>query len=361
MSVSAEAFDTYKTFHRDSWDFEANTQYFSSTKNFNSSGKSESLPSGNTYSLWDTTLETRYTPRRTYSIFGSLNIANSQAKDSVATRKNSSITDALLGMDFFMYSGTVDLIPEATIDIPFQAIDAEADDALNSEGVMQVSGRMNVQKDLRPLKLYGYLGFTYRGDGRSFLLPWGSGFEYKATRRWLFGAELFGYQSMTDDKDTGDELNRNSHINTVNAGSMAFYSVNPDVIDSKVFLQYRITRPLTFGFDAGMTLAGKNMADGYHIGGFFRYTFDLTEGYVQPPPTPTPAPSPVPSSRSNMYKSSDQIGAETDTKKFKATPQAPKVTRKPKPAQQMAPVEDFTVQLKGPTKKTKPQRRKSAY
>jgi len=364
LSVSAEAFDSYKTFRRDTWDFEVNAHYFTSEKNFDSSGKTESLPSGYSYNLLDTTIETRYTPRRTFSFFSALNIANSEAKDTVATRKNSSITDVLLGMDFLIFSGAVDVIPEGFIKIPFYPIDPAADDSMNAEGVMEVGGRISLQKDLRPVGLFGYLGFNYRGDGRSFLMPWGGGVQFRATRRWLLGAELFGYQSVTDDQDTSDQTARNSHIATVNAGSMAFYSVNPNVIDSRLFLQYRITRPLTIGVDGGMTLAGKNIADGYHLGGFIRYSFDLSSGYVPQERAPEPAFQPVPTYKSNMYKDANTL-TDSEVKKFKEDTKdgvdqkifKPAPTKKPKPPPRVGPpADDFTVELKGPTKKKRVRR-----
>jgi hypothetical protein len=360
LSVSAEAFDNYKAFHRDTWDFEVDANYFSSKKNFDSSGKSYALLDGNSYNLMSGALQTRYTPRRSLSVFGSLDFAQSQSKDTLSTRTNSSLTGALIGIDYMMYSGPYfDFVPQTSVKIPFEAIDPDSDSSINSEGVVEVEARGTIQRDFNPLFTYGSLGVTYRAEGRSFLLPWGMGLQMKLSPRWRIGAELFGSVSTTDDADTGDDFKRISHIATVNAGSMAFYSVNPDVVDSNFFARVRITKALMLEGNGGMTLAGKNTADGWHVGGFLRYTFDMTEGYVHEP-EPVPIASPVPQYKSNMYKQPD-LTPETQVKKFKEDTSdgvdqkifKAKPAKKPKPAPSMAPAEDFSVQLKGNTGKKK--------
>ena len=121
------------------------------------------------------------------------------------------------------------------------------------------------------------------------------------------------------------------------------------------------------GFDGGMTLAGSNIADGYHVGGFLRYSFDMSDGYVQPEAAPAPVFQPVPTYKSNMYKDANSL-SDSEVKKFKEDTKdgvdqkifKPQPTKKPKPPPRVAPPsDDFTVELKGPAKKKKVRKKRT--
>jgi hypothetical protein len=399
LSQAALAFDNFKDFHRDHWDWEVNGQYFYSEANYDNGGNHSSLTSGNHYQLIDTSLQTRYM-RKDSSFFGAINIGNAEAKDSVSTRSNSVINWALAGYDFVAYSDAVDLVPEFTIQIPFERVDPSSDSTLTSEGVWQATGRLIAQKNMDWWRLYGWLGLQYRGEGRSYLLPWGVGLHWQL-EKVLLGVELFGYQSITDDKDTGNNATvRNAFLNTVDAGSYKFYSVNPSVVDSQVYLTWLVNREWSLQVNGGTTLAGANMAEGFHVGGFVRMSFDMTDGYstiprseyqpqqqrpvvpVTPVPAPmeaTPPPPPVHqqnngynNGKSRMYK--DEMSEQVDVgaapaaaaKKFKedtndGVDQSQFQRKNKQSAQSMAEQKEFKVGLKPDTsvkkkkKKKKPQ------
>ncbi|WP_374034735.1 hypothetical protein ACES2I_02185 [Bdellovibrio bacteriovorus] len=315
ISLPALAVDNYKEFRRDHWDFEVNANYFYSEANYPASGGgSQSLVSGNSYSLIDTSFGTRYVPKKNWSIFGWGTISNAESKDSVASRSNSSISEAAVGFDFLMYSDLFQLIPEVIAVIPFEEVNPASDTVLNSEGVFEVRSRLIAQKDFGTLRGYGWLGFNYRGSGRSFLMPWGVGAQMKMQRLRL-GAELFGYQSVSDDTTDVTEALRTSYINSVNAGSMKFYSVKPNLMDSQLYATWLISPKLSVQANGGMTLTGSNSAAGFHVGGFIRYSFDMSEGYSEPEYAP-PVENPVPNYRSNMYEESD-LSSEKKVRRFK--------------------------------------------
>ncbi|WII70616.1 hypothetical protein QJS83_09115 [Bdellovibrio sp. 22V] len=357
---SALALDNFKEYRRDRWDFEVGTQYFYSEANYPSSGGgSQNLPSGNHYSLLDVYLGSRYTPRRNWSVFGWGNVGSAESKDSVATRSNSTITEAAVGFDFLMYSEAFQLIPEIIGVIPFEKVDPTSDTVLNSEGVIEVRSRLIAQKDFGSVRAYGWLGFTFRGDDRSYLMPWGVGTQLKLSRLRL-GAELFGYQSVTDDPNK-NPATRTAYINGVNAGSMKFYGVNPSLMDSQLFATWLISPNWTLQANGGMTLMGSNSAAGFHVGAFVRYSFDMTEGYTEP--TYVPVDSPVPSYRSNMYDDQDEMSSERKVRQFKEQTDdgvdqnlfKPRPTKKPRVNQQQLQQQlddtEFQIELKSNKKK----------
>nr|BFD65536.1 hypothetical protein HAGR004_05580 [Bdellovibrio sp. HAGR004] len=335
VSLSALALDNYKEFRRDRWDFEASVNYFYSEANYPSSGGgSQNLPSGNSYSLLDSSFGTRYTPKRNWSVFGWGTVSNAESKDSVATRANSSLSEAAVGFDFLMYSDAFQLIPEIIAVMPFEEVDPASDTVLNSEGVFEVRSRLIAQKDFGTLRGYGWLGFNFRGGGRSFLMPWGVGVQFKMNRLRL-GGELFGYQSVSDDTTDVNAALRTSYISGVNAGSMKFYGVKPNLMDSQVYATWLMTPKWTLQVNGGTTLTGSNAAAGFHVGGFLRYSFDMSEGYSEPEYV-APVASPVPNYRSNMYEESElssqqkvrrfqeQLDDGVDQNLFKPRPTKPK-------------------------------------
>lgn len=359
VSGPAWALDNFKEFKRDHLDLEAATNFFYSEANYPQDGGSLSnLPNGNHYQLLDVTMGLRYVPRKTWSVFGWTTIGNAESKDTLATRSNSSFSEAGFGADFLMYSDAFQLIPEFAFVMPFEKIDPTTDHVANSEGVMEVRSRLIAQMELGASRPYAWLGFTYRGDGRSFLMPWGFGLQFKV-KRFLLGAELFGYQSVSDDTDSS--VTRTAYINSVNAGSLKFYGKNPSLMDSQLYATWNITKKWTVQAQGGVTLMGSNSAAAYHVGGFLRYSFDFTEGYLRDEEY-IPTDSSIPQGRSQMYDRSDSMTSEkvrnfqeetedgVDQNLFKAHP-TEKKRLNDKQLQQQLDQTEFEVELRSNKKK----------
>lgn len=315
LSEAALAVDNYKEFRRDHWDFEFSADYFHSEANYPSSGgDSESLLGGNSFSLLDSRFATRFAPKNDWSVFGWGTVSNAESKDSIAVRANSSLSEAAIGFDFLMYSDLFQMVPEVVFVMPFEEVDPASDAVLNSEGVFEVRSRLVAQKDFGNLRSYGWLGFNYRSGGRSFLMPWGIGTQFKF-KRFRLGAELFGYQSVSEDTTDVNEALRTSYINGVNAGSMRFYGVKPSLVDTQVYATWLLTPKWNLQAQGGMTLAGSSSAAGFHVGASIGYSFDLTEGYAEQEYV-APVESPVPEYRSNMYEDSG-LSSEKKVRRFR--------------------------------------------
>lgn len=312
----AYAFDNYKEFKRDHWDFELGSQYFYSQANYVNMGTAtQNLSSGNHFRQIDVNLSTRYIPARDWSMFVLANIGSAESKNSLTTRTNSSLNQVLGGADFLMYDGVVQLVPELALLIPLEKVSTSNDQALNSEGVFEGWARLTVQKNFALARAYGWWGVNYRGEGRSYLMPWGVGLQRK-WGAWKLGGEFFGTQSITDDTSTSNKVIRNAYLNQVDAESYKWYSVNPSLVDTLLYATWNISPAWSLQINGGMTVAGENAAAGYHAGGFIRYSFDLAKGYV-PPPAYEPVHNTVPAGKSNMYKQTDtDLSSEKKVKKF---------------------------------------------
>lgn len=359
ISMPAMALDSYKQFKRDHWDFELASQFFYSEANYGAFGTgTHSLPDGNHYQLLDITFESRYVPQPTWSMFVLGNIGNAESDDIVAKRTNSSFNQAAAGIDFLIYTGSFELVPEFLLVMPFERVDSSSDTVLNSEGVIELHSRLIAQKDFGSWRGYGWLGFNYRGEGRSYLVPYGVGALLKFSRvQW--GAEILGFQSVSSDSTSGNAALRTGYINGVNAGSKKFYSVEPSLVDTQLYMNWLVSRKWMVQINGGATLAGENSAAGFHVGGFFRYSFDMTEGFTQPEDE-------MPSSRSNIYNDSD-LSSEKKVKSFREDTNdgVDQQIFKPQPVAPIAPVTpevrqveqldntDFQIELKSKKRKKK--------
>ena len=347
-SSVAMAKDNFREFKRDHWDFEFSTEYFYSEENYTSFGDSPaSLPSGNHFQLMDFSFATRYMPNKKSSYFAMMNVGVAESRNAFATRTNSTVNKIMAGVDFLAYSDRFQLIPEVSLLFPLDKVDPNSDTVANNEGVLELHTRLHAQKEFGSSRAYGWLGFDFRSEGRSFLLPWGVGYQ-KRIAKYRLGAEVFGFQSITDDSVENDALRR-SYINAVNAGSFKFYSANPALVDASLFATWMASEKWNFQVTAGHTIMGDNMAAGFHVGANLLYSFDLTDGYSSE--TYRPLSSPTPRSRSNMYRESElsserkvrqfeeDINDGVDQRQFRARPTQIKKKSKELPA------EDFDVDL----------------
>lgn len=303
LALTAEpahaAFDDYQRFRKGAYDFEFETRYFNTEANYNGSGDSfQKLSMGKSYEIYNAYLKTRYGLSRRSALYGNLNIANATSHGLDADRNNSSVPEARVGYAYRPYNEAFDTVLDFNVVIPFYKINENTDSALNNEGVIVATALLRLQKEISSLGLFGYVGGSFR-QSRSSLLPWGVGVELSYPG-WGWGGKIFGYQSLTEDPDTNHKTQRLIVVDRVNAGSLAYYSVNPSVVDSEVFAKFRFKNTWTLAVGGGTTITGANTAAGYHGGVSLAYTWDSEPSYYM--------------------KSSDQetgISSEKKVRKFK--------------------------------------------
>jgi len=235
----------FKTYYKGRLELGAGLEYMTSNSNFGDTGGEKGLVSGAGYQIFRSPLAVRYGLGERWSLSSELLIATSTSKNTDASRNNSSLPEAKLGADALLYSGNFDFTSELQVIFPLERIEVAQDNALNSEGVMQVLAWLGLENRRNTFIWYGRGGFNYRMEGRSGLLLYeaGVGFRWPA---FSLGAEIGGFQTLIDDADKGNELARYGLIQRVNGGSYSHYSVNPSVGEARVWSE--------FGFMAGMSM-----------------------------------------------------------------------------------------------------------
>lgn len=312
--VAHASFDDYQRFRKGNLGLELETQYFTTDANYSSAGNAyQALSFNQSYEIFNVYLKTRYDLSKRSSWYASLDVANATSHGVTTTRSNSSLTGALLGFAYRPYDEALDMITDFNVVVPFQKINENTDSVINSEGVIEATGLLRLQKEFSKASVFGYIGGTFR-QGRSALLPWGAGLE-AAYPAWGWGGKVFGYQSITDDPDTDNKIQRTLVTDRVDGGSLKFYAVNPAVIDSEAYLKFKFKNTWTLAVGGGATLTGASMAAGYHAGVSLKYVWDTEPSYYLKP-TPGSAAEDALSSEKKVPKFKEEIDDGVDQKLF---------------------------------------------
>lgn len=261
--ISQSAYSQVITYDN-SFELSVSGSYLYSNSNYNGAGAVFDLPSGNQMNDLHSTFAGRILVNPDWAFSGGLSVAYILTKGSDAQRTNSGISGYHLATDYRFHTQFAELIPSVQVFYPAEKVDEASDSAINSDGSMRVDFLFNVQKKISSTMLFGHLGYAYRDQGRSNLLPWSAGVLWNLNHFEL-GGRIFGFQSISDDKDTGVEYNRLTFLNKVNAGSYLYYSINPSVVDIEALLNYNLIADSKLVMAAGFTLMGNNYSQNYHV------------------------------------------------------------------------------------------------
>lgn len=251
---------------------------FSSEDNFDSvDGTFEKLGPNKYFNVNTYRLEWNYvaTSRKAYKL--GLTASQGESSDGVSLRKNSVLTNAFLGMQYFLLTNPMKIKPELMVFYSNTPIDPNGDDIILSEGVLEVKFGTWLQKKALSLDNYIYLGADYRADGRASLAEYAIGTKIDFDGLAL-GGEAFGYQSITDDELTNTPSQRTAVTSRVNGGSLKYYSINPNLLSAKAYVEAQISEALALKGEYTFDLQGKNSAKGDTIGVLVVWDFNSVQG-----------------------------------------------------------------------------------
>lgn len=273
LAYKANSFNKLKTYEPRTFEAGAGVNYFDSASNFNSDGNKVNLLSTNKYTLLDSFVQSRYVFPGAWSIFASANVSNAESKNTDFVRTNSVFNMVSIGADYMVYRGFMDIIPEFTFKYSLDPISTTQDTVMTNEGVMEMQAMLRAQNNYSWFSYYAAVGYNYRSE-RAGLLPWNFGAGVKWGQSFV-GAEMNGFQSISDDGDKGTlEAARYSLIQRVNGGSYKFYSVNPSHIQAAVNLDIGFSRAFVLKSFFATSMSGQNYASGMNIGVSLTVLFD---------------------------------------------------------------------------------------
>jgi hypothetical protein len=266
------------------WQFDAQTSYYEATANYSrSGGEYVSLPDGASYHLMDLDFGARWVPKNRWALYATSRLSNAESKNSRDTRQDSSFTQIVLGTDFLLHSSQRwDLYPDLSVTVPLQRVDPAGDTVLNGEGATEFSGKIIARMKWGMFDPFAFVGFTYRDEDRSSLLPYGLGAELQFSN-WRFGGELRGFQTAMHDKYNNNPAQRD--VVAIRDGyALHYFSVDPTLLETNFWLRGNLSTSWAFKLGGGTSLTGSSTSAGWNV--FIGLTFS-------PQLSSSPAPSPI--------------------------------------------------------------------
>lgn len=287
----ASSWDQLRAYGQGIIDLEYSFQYFLTGANYSDEGGSfEQLPSGYGYQLMTHDFGLRWSISDRWAVLSKVHVGFAEAEDPVAKRTHSNISGVTLATDWIAKeSKSWELVPELFVFIPTEDVNTRTDHALISEGVLEFGGQLIGRLVTGSFLSYASGGYTHRDQGRSGLLTYSIGSEYVHTH-FSIGAGLQGFTSVYDDEDSDQPQARNTVL-LQNGSSKKFFGVNPDLTEALAW--YRADAGRTWGLKlgAGLTVTGKNSAQGEFLFANLNYRFQgpkLKSTPVAPPRIPRP-------------------------------------------------------------------------
>ncbi len=245
------------------YEIRSDFSYFSTDANYEPGGGTvNSLISNSNFTNMQLQLQFLHDTRSDLRLYGGLIGSWSESDDGIYIRNNYGLSEYFLGAQFWQRWRGVWLVPQADFILPAFRIDETGDDTLLGEGAVRVRGGGWAIGKFQAFTPFTFLGFEYRDEGRSFLLPYRLGITYKPGSSWWVQTELRGYESVVEDSDTLNRDYRRLYLRRVNGGSYHFYPINPALSELSAEAGLMIG-PFALKAGVAITLNGSTAAQGW--------------------------------------------------------------------------------------------------
>lgn len=268
-------FSTFATelpplFTRKGYQFQSKLSYFTSNSNYSAEGSAfEELPNNQKISLFQTDLRLNYNFSSNWIFWTETQFSQISTVGASQTRTNGVFSHMRIGAFFNLDPKPLGLAPEFSLLIPFYKVDTSSDNAVPAEGSMAFDASIWTRKRIYRFNSYSQAGVTFRDGQRSHLFHWKIGANKKVWQSY-WGLEVNGLHSMNDDAELNSPQNKYNHLNSVNAGSLKFYNINPELYHLTAWSGFAILKKHLFRVGIDKTLNGKNTANG--LTAFVRYS-----------------------------------------------------------------------------------------
>ena len=193
-------------------------------------------------------------------------VNSSQSVSSPVTNTHtlSGMSEGWVGAQWWIPFQKLHVVPQVDFVYPFTRVNQISPDPLLSDGAMQFTGGSWFMIPLNDLTPFGYVGATYRDEGRSALIPYSVGLRYGRNEGWWLQAEFRGFQSITDDTNSGNRNVRDGYLSLVDGGSYEFFAINPSRSEVSAMTGVHVNH---FGIYGGVSKSvfGRGSADDFVI------------------------------------------------------------------------------------------------
>lgn len=289
-------FDPYQVYRANGFDFVLDSQYYKTTSNFDSGGEKAKLAFDNSFQIIDVNPQLRWGVMQDLGVRIGGNVGTSESVDPIDTRTNSTFNRLDVGADYLLLDyDSFQTILDFEYSHAMEKVEETTDAVLNNNGASEIKPTVIVRSQWGSFYPYGYLGGNFRSEGLSSLVTYGLGGEMRFSELGL-GAAVKGFSSVKDDEFTNSSSRRTNVTSRVNAGSLKFYSVNPNSTAAEAFITFAMLDSVRVKFYGGADVMGSNTSQGFYAGGTLSWALDFGSGQSQRQTRPV---------RSQKVKSSD--------------------------------------------------------
>ena len=256
------------------WRLSLQTSYFFTEANYETRGIVDRLPGDNSYRLAALGARARYHLLQKVSVYFGGGFAQALSQDPTLEREKTAFTDAVFGADWLLAreaNGVADLVAELEGSFAIDQIDVDTTDALTNDGVNFLKALLFAHKSFPWFNIQGHVGGKFRAEGLASLLLWGVGAEKPLGKRYLLGAGVEGYETLGGDEVS--EADRKTLTDRVNAGSFAFYSFDPALIEARAWAGWNPINAGQLRVGYGRTFNGVRSAAGQTV--FLQLSYDF--------------------------------------------------------------------------------------
>ncbi|MBT4761737.1 MAG: hypothetical protein HOO06_08590 [Bdellovibrionaceae bacterium] len=253
------------------WFLNNELSYFKTLGNFEDEfGSFVKLNNNNSFKYSKFSLKGRYDYSNKLALTTELPVVNSESSDSNFSRTNSGVPEVSFGVISKKSLWGFKIYPTAKLNIPLYTIDTNTDKSLLSDGAFFVSGGFKAVLSSSHFVPYFDTGIKYRGEGLSTLIYFDTG-ATAHLGNFFINTALETYTTVIDDENINTPENRTQVTDGVNGTSLAFYSINPSLIEVGLGLGYKFNKKHQLGFKYKTSIDGKNapFSDTY----FLTYSF----------------------------------------------------------------------------------------
>lgn len=237
--------------------------HFMTQANYEEGGGSfEDLPNGGSYSNTSIRARATFDIHSQWRLISGLRFSHAISDDGTFQRTNSELNEISAGLamaPFYSLSSRfyIDILGTFALN----EVEPATDDSLTGEGAHFIFGGIRYSHLVSRFEIFSSLHLQYYMDGRSTRIPWRVGGLYHFGSLKILAA-LSGYESITDDEKEPNPSERTSVTNRVNGGSLKYYSVNPQLLNSQVGVMWQFRHDFVIEGGLTKTINGDSTAEG---------------------------------------------------------------------------------------------------
>jgi hypothetical protein len=274
-------------FSETAFKFSLESSYFNTKANLDPNGNTVNLVNGNQVTEMRFNLSGSYDFTDRMGAFANVILNDENDATTGINRSNVGFSQGTVGLGALVFSGFMNIVPEASLTVPFSAPpDLTTTAALLGDSAFVGTGKINLTKSFKYFGLLAYGGYNYLSNGLSANIPYGFKI-HGALSSFFSDFGINGISSLGTDQNGTNYLVRQQITNVVDGGSLIYDATNPSWVNLDFDLGARVFRNYQISAGVETTLSGQNTAQGTRFLVTLAYNYWPPRSRITTTPTET--------------------------------------------------------------------------